>query len=328
SGSLGDGNYTNKGPAITVAKNTTTTALAQVAGAQVGQATTLAATVTGGAQGDTVEFLDGGAKIGTGILNANGTATYAWTPTAKGAHELMARFPGTARADDSESSRQNIDVLSSDIQSTTVIAAVTNARVGQSTTLKATVTPTAAAGGTVKFKDGGQLLAEVVVNASGEATYAWTPTADGNHSITADYSGRAGVAASTGTATVNVAPKPAQNTDSTTVISVGKAQVGVAQTISAQVTGGAGGTVTFKDGNTVIGTAAVDGSGRASISWTPAVQGQRVIRAEYSGSGTVNASDDQQSVAVAPAAPGGDGGPGGGTGSAGSLGTMFGSLGG
>ena len=56
----------------------------------------------------------------------------------------------------------------------------------------------------------------------------------------------------------------------------------MAQTISAQVTGSAGGTITFKDGNTVIGTATVDGSGRASVTWTPATQGQRVIRAEYS----------------------------------------------
>ncbi|WFR74411.1 Ig-like domain-containing protein [Prescottella defluvii] len=206
--------------------------------------------------------------MGTGTLNGNGTATFAWTPAARGAHELMARFPGTARANGSESSKQNIDVFSADIQSTTVIAAVTNAQVGQSTTLKATVTPTAAAGGTVKFKDGGQLLAEVVVNSSGEATYAWTPTVSGNHAIVAEYSGRTGVAASTGTATVNVAAKPAQNTDSSTALTVGKAQVGVAQTISAQVTGSAGGTVTFKDGNTVIGTATVDGSGRASITWT------------------------------------------------------------
>ncbi|WP_430335110.1 Ig-like domain-containing protein [Rhodococcus sp. ACT016] len=329
SGSLGDGTYQNKGPTITVSKNTTTTSLAQVAGAQVGQPTTLAATVTGGAQGDTVEFFDGGSKIGAGTLNANGTAIYAWTPGSRGAHELMARFAGTAKANGSESSKQNIEVLSSDIVSTTVIAPVTNAQVGQSTTLKATVSPTAAAGGTVKFKDGGQLLAEVTVNASGEATYAWTPTTDGNHSITADYSGRAGVAASTASATVNVAAKPVQNTDSTTALTVGSAQVSVAQTISAQVTGSAGGTVTFKDGNTVIGTATVDSNGRASISWTPAVQGQRVIRAEYSGSGTVNASADQISVAVAAAPSGGDGDGGdGGTSSAGSLGTMFGSLGG
>jgi len=327
-GSLGSGTYSNKGPAITVSKNTTTTSLAQVTGAQVGQATTLAATVTGGAQGDTVEFFDGGNRIGTGTLNANGTATYAWTPDSRGAHELMARFLGTAKANGSDSAKQNIDVLSSDIVSTTQLAPVSGARVGQSTILKAIVTPAAAAGGTVKFKDGGQVLAEATVNASGEATYAWTPMTEGNHSITVDYSGRTGVAASTATATVSVAPKPVQNTDSTTNLTVGSAQVGVAKTISAQVTGSAGGTVTFKDGDIVIGTAAVDGSGRASVSWTPAVQGQRVIRAEYSGSGTVNASADQVSVAVAPASPGGGDGGDGGSGSAGSLGTMFGSLGG
>ena len=88
SGSLGSGTYSNKGPTITVNKNTTSTTLAQVSGAQVGLVTTLAATVTGGVQGDAVDFFDGGAKIGTGTLDANGTATYAWTPGARGTHNL------------------------------------------------------------------------------------------------------------------------------------------------------------------------------------------------------------------------------------------------
>ncbi|MGO4204230.1 Ig-like domain-containing protein [Rhodococcus sp. TAF43] len=324
SGSLGSGTYSNKGPTITVNKNTTSTTLAQVPGAQVGLVTTLAATVTGGAQGDAVDFFDGGAKIGTGTLDANGTATYAWTPGARGTHNLKAKFLGTARATASESAVQGVEVIQADLPSSTAIAAVSGAQVGKASTLKATVNP-AAAGGTVKFTDGGQLLAEVAVNGAGEATYAWTPTTDGSHTIKAEFSGRNGVTGSNSSATVTVAAKPVNNTESGTVVSAGNGQVGVAQTISAQVTGSAGGTVTFKDGNTVIGTATVDGSGRASVTWTPATQGQRVIRAEYSGAGTVNASSDDLSITVAPAGTGGDGG---GTGSAGSLGTMFGSLGG
>ncbi|MFC9790960.1 Ig-like domain repeat protein, partial [Rhodococcus sp. NPDC127528] len=47
SGSLGSGNYPDKGPAVTVRKNVSTTVLAPVSGAQVGQATVLSATVTG-----------------------------------------------------------------------------------------------------------------------------------------------------------------------------------------------------------------------------------------------------------------------------------------
>ncbi|ORL28576.1 hypothetical protein A6I87_25230 [Prescottella equi] len=127
----------------------------------------------------------------------------------------------------------------------------------------------------------------------------------------------------TGTATVTVAAKPVGNIESATAIAnVVGAKVGSPQSISAQVTpGNAGGTVTFKDGDTVVGAATVDGSGVATVSWTPAVEGQRVIRAEYSGAGNVNASSDALSVSVAPASTGGgDGGTGGGTGSLASLG--------
>ncbi|MFJ7624836.1 Ig-like domain repeat protein, partial [Rhodococcus erythropolis] len=80
----------------------------------------------------------------------------------------------------------------------------------------------------------------------------------------------------------------------------------------------------FKDGESVIGTATVDSSGKASISWKPSTQGQRVVAAEYSGAGTVTASSDQVSVQIA--APGTGGEPGtGGSGSLGSLGNIFGS---
>lgn len=322
SGSLGSGTYSNKGPSITVGKNVTSTILAEVTSAQVGQVTNLVATVTGGAQGDTVEFFDGGAKIGSGTLDANGTATYAWTPGTRGAHTLMAKFPGTARANASQSGQQTIDVAQVDTVSSTTISAVAGAQVGRASTLEATVSP-AGAGGTVVFKDGSEVLAQVPVDGAGKATYQWTPTSEGSRTLVAVFSGRDGVAGSTGTATVTVAAKPVGNIESATAIAnVVGAKVGSPQSISAQVTpGNAGGTVTFKDGDTVVGAATVDGSGVATVSWTPAVEGQRVIRAEYSGAGNVNASSDALSVSVAPASTGGgDGGTGGGTGSLASLG--------
>ncbi|OXM23899.1 hypothetical protein CBI33_00005, partial [Rhodococcus erythropolis] len=48
-----------RGPSINVQKNVSTTAESPVSGAQVGQPVTLSATVTGGADGDSVEFFDG-----------------------------------------------------------------------------------------------------------------------------------------------------------------------------------------------------------------------------------------------------------------------------
>ncbi|MGV0153521.1 Ig-like domain-containing protein [Rhodococcus sp. GB-02] len=320
--SVTSSDFQNKGPAVTVSKNVSTTTLAGVGGAQVGQSVALSATVTGGADGDSVEFFDAGSKIGAGTL-ANGVATLAWTPATRGDHSITAKFADTARAVGSASAPVNVSVSQADAQSSTTLAPISGAQVGKSTALKATVSASGA-GGTVTFKVGGTVLASVPVAGNGEATYAWVPTVAGAQTVEAVFSGRSGVTGSSTTANVTVAEQPAGTTSSTTDLSVGAGQVGVAQTISAQVSpANAGGTVTFKDGETVIGTATVDSSGKASLSWKPATQGQRIVAAEYSGAGTVTASSDQVSVQIAAPVDGEE--PGNGTGSLGSLGNIFGS---
>src|SRR5262249_5293827 len=144
----------------------------------------------------------------------------------------------------------------------------------------------------------------------------WTPAAAGSHTLTATFSGRDGVTGSDTTAQVTVA---AADTNSTvTVKPVTGATVGTAVTLTATVSpANAGGTVTFKDGSTVIGSAAqVGADGTATVTWTPATAGAHTLTADYSGNGTVNASTTQAAVTVASA---------GGTGSVGSLPGGFGS---
>ncbi|AKE00506.1 MULTISPECIES: Ig-like domain-containing protein [Rhodococcus] len=317
-----DDTTNGRGPSINVQKNVSTTAVSPVSGAQVGQPVTLSATVTGGADGDSVEFFDAGSKIGAGAL-ANGVATLAWTPTTRGDHSITAKFADTARAVGSASAALIVNVSQADAQSSTTLAPISGAQVGKSTTLKATVSASGT-GGTVTFKVGGTVLASVPVAGTGEATYAWVPTVAGAQNVEAVFAGRSGVTGSSTTANVTVAEQPAGTTSSTTDLSVVAGQVGVAQTISAQISpANAGGTVTFKDGETVIGTATVDSSGKASLSWKPATQGQRIVAAEYSGAGTVTASSDQVSVQIAAPVDGEE--PGNGTGSLGSLGNIFGS---
>ncbi|BDQ19122.1 Ig-like domain-containing protein [Rhodococcus qingshengii] len=317
-----DDTTNGRGPSINVQKNVSTTAVSPVSGAQVGQPVTLSATVTGGADGDSVEFFDAGSKIGAGAL-ANGVATLAWTPTTRGDHSITAKFADTARAVGSASAALIVNVSQADAQSSTTLAPISGAQVGKSTNLKATVSASGT-GGTVTFKVGGTVLASVPVAGNGEATYAWVPTVAGAQTVEAVFAGRSGVTGSSTTANVTVAEQPAGTTSSTTDLSVVAGQVGVAQTISAQISpANAGGTVTFKDGETVIGTATVDSSGKASLSWKPATQGQRVVAAEYSGAGTVTASSDQVSVQIAAPVDGEE--PGNGTGSLGSLGNIFGS---
>ncbi|MCA1005652.1 Ig-like domain-containing protein [Rhodococcus hoagii] len=204
-GSRGPGTYTTKGPAITVGKNSPTTTLAPVTGAVAGQESTLTATLTGGgAQGDTVEFYDGATKIGTGVLDANRAATLAWTPATVGAHTLSVKYLGTAFSNASQSADQQVTVTASGVASTTTLAPVPGAKVGEVATLTATVVP-ASPGGTVAFKDGDTVIGTAIIGADGTAALEWTPAAAGQHVITVEFDGHGVVGASTGQATVTVA---------------------------------------------------------------------------------------------------------------------------
>ncbi|MFF0636231.1 Ig-like domain-containing protein, partial [Nocardia sp. NPDC004151] len=153
---------------------------------------------------------------------------------------------------------------------------------------------------------------------TGTATFQWTPSAAGAHTLTATFSGRDGVTGSNTTAQVNVAAADSNST--VTVNPVTGATVGTAITLTAKVNpANAGGTITFTDGGAVIGTAAqVGADGTATITWTPTAAGSHIITADYSGNGTVNASTTTVTITVAPT-----GGTGTGTGSSlpGSLGS-------
>ena len=168
-GSLGSGGYGQKGPSLNMAKTATTTTLGAVTGARVGVPSNLTANVTGGAAGDTIEFRDGTAPIGTATLDGAGTATLAWTPTVRGGHTLTASFPDTAFATASQSAPVTVQVAEQNATSTIALAPITGAQVGRASTVTATVNP-AAAGGTVELRDGAASLATLPVGADGKVT--------------------------------------------------------------------------------------------------------------------------------------------------------------
>ncbi|MGW6377186.1 Ig-like domain-containing protein, partial [Rhodococcus sp. NPDC055112] len=125
---------------------------------------------------------------------------------------------------------------------------IKGAKVDKITTLTAKVNP-AAAGGTVTFKDDEYDLDTVQVGADGTVTYEWTPRWDDQHTITATFSGRDGVAGSSTTAQVTVAPADSDPVASTiTLEPITGAKVDKITTLTAKVNpAAAGGTVTFKD---------------------------------------------------------------------------------
>ncbi|MYV27076.1 Ig-like domain repeat protein [Rhodococcus sp. DSM 6344] len=305
SGTLGSGQLKGVGPSVRVQKNVSTTALAPVGGAQVGQPVTLSATVTGGADGDSVEFFDGATKIGAGALG-NGVATLAWTPADVRTHSVTAKYLGNAKVATSTSSAVDVVVSEADKSTATAITGPASAVAGESVTVEATVSPTPA-GGTVQFKDGATDLGGAVpVDANGKASLT-NSYAVGAHSIVAVYSGSGVYQTSTSAPhALTVAPVVVEENTTTTLVGPSTGSTGEALSFTASVsTGAAGGTVQFKEGGRDLGSPVpVDASGKATTTPTFNVAGEYSITAVFSGSGNyLGSTSNAQTVNVKAPAP-------------------------
>src|SRR5262249_1903639 len=158
---------------------------------------------------------------------------------------------------------------------------------GPPVTLTATVTSAAGVPtGTVTFLDGTTVLGTARVGIDGQAILK-VSLAVGSHAVTASFAGTGGFPDSTSAAVTEAVDRAA-----TTVAlgsSVNPAATGQAVTFTARVAvvaPGAGaptGTVTFKDGNLVLGTVAVGRDGTATLATSFAAAGGHVITAVYSG---------------------------------------------
>ncbi|MDV6273230.1 Ig-like domain-containing protein [Rhodococcus erythropolis] len=294
-----------RGPSINVQKNVSTTTLSPASGVKLGQAVPLSATVTGGADGDSVEFFDGATKIGAGTL-ANGVATTAWTPADVRTHSVTAKYLGSAKVATSTSSAVNVVVSEADKSTATTITGPASAVAGESVTVEASVSPTPA-GGTVQFKDGAtDLGGAVTVDTNGKASLT-NSFAEGAHSIVAVYSGSGVHQTSTSAPhALTVAPVVVEQSTTTTLVGPSTASTGEALSFTASVsTGAAGGTVQFKEGGRDLGSPIpVDASGKATTTPTFNVAGEYSITAVFSGSGNyLGSTSNIQTVNVKAPAP-------------------------
>ena len=148
--------------------------------------------------------------------------------------------------------------------------------------------------GTVTFSDGATVLgsAPVVDQAAGDglATFM-TSLGQGNHSITASYSGSARFVPSVSAAILVMVGPP--NSVTTVKSSMNPSQVGQAVTFTANVTGNGGtpaGLLTFRDGGATIGSQQLDVTGSASMVITSFTAGTHPITAQYAGSSSFQSS--------------------------------------
>lgn len=269
---------------IIIAQGSSSTSLvASPSTVVVGDTVTLTATVTTGATG-TVTFKDGGTTLGTATLNSN-TATFTTTGLTVGTHSsLTAVYGGDTNYAGSTSSAQTVTV--NKISTTTsIVASPSPATFAQTVTLTATVTSSSATG-TITFKDGSTPLATVTLS-GGTASTTVSNLTVGAHTITADYSGDASYAISSGSTSLTINKI---NTSTNLTVSNANPTVGSSITFTATVSPSSTGSVVFKDGTTVLDTISLNGSSIATFSTTALSVGSHTVTAEYQGDSTHNGS--------------------------------------
>ena len=303
---LGDGNFndsTSSPLTHTVMKASTSTSVTSSLNPSVyGQSVTFTASLSVVAPGagiptGNVEFFDGATSLGTGVLAGTATLTTSALTASGSPHTITAKYLGDGNFNDSTSAALSQAVNKADT-TTSLTSSVNPSVFGQSVTFTATVNPVAPGAGTrtgmVTFKDGAAILGTGTLNASGQATFSTAALSVSSHSITAEYEGDGnfnGSASSILSQAVNKA-----DTTTSIISSTNPSVYGQAVTFTATVNPvapGAGtrtGTITFKEGITILGTGTVDASGHASFMIASLSVNSHSIVAEYSGDGSFNDS--------------------------------------
>lgn len=268
-------------------------------GAQYGSATVSAqltdeASPSGAANRQVTFTLSGGASVNA-TTNASGVAT-ATMPVGNPPRNAMitASFAGASDLT-AASTQTGFEVTVADSQ-TSVSPSASTVVIGDSVTFTADVDAVGSApvvpGGTVQFfVDGAEFATPVVLDANGTATSAALATGPiglGAHTVHAVYSGDGNFAGSTSPTESFLVREPLLPTTTTQSVTPGSAVSGQTVTLSADVAPSSGsapvtGSVTFKDGATVLGTVGLDGSGNASLDVSAFAVGNHSITAAYSG---------------------------------------------
>lgn len=278
---------------IQTVKQTPTVALASsVNPTNVGQSTTLTATVTAASVQPTgsVTFTDGGTTLGTAALNVNGVATLPVTSLTAGTHNITASYAGDTAtlAGASASLTQTVNKWST---TTTLTTSLTPSPLGTAVTLNIAVVPTSSVipSGTVTLMDGATTIATLSLDPQGRATYSTADLTVGTHTLTAQFLGDATNDVSTLSPLSQVVQKITTSTVLTSSVNPANGGATILLTAATDATstnavaGQLTGTVTFTEGATTLGTATLSSTGTATLSISTLAVGTHPIIATYSG---------------------------------------------
>ena len=275
---------------------TTTSLVSATNPATLGQTIILTAHVAGGTPTGTVTFKDGTVTLGTATLNG-GSATWSLVPTGTGVHSLSASYSGNSALAASNSTALSQTILPAST-SVKLSSSANPSVVAKAFTLTAQVSGVSPAG-TVTFLDAGQVLGSAALS-NGQASFTVSLNTATSHSMTAAYGGNASNTASTSSVLAQVI-NPATTTTQL-VSSANPVPVGQTVALTATVSGAAPtGSVTFRDGTTSLGSAALVG-GVAKLNVSFSGVSTHSLTALYSGNASNAASTSlavSESVAVA-----------------------------
>ncbi len=277
--------------------STSTTLTSSVNPSMTWQPVTYTATVSPAAATGTVAFDEAGTPIAGCAAQAisSGTATCTISHyTVAGTYSITAAYSGDGSDLASASSllKEIVDKVGTTATTTTLASSLNPSTVGEAVTYTATLS-TAAATGTVGFKQAGVTIAGCMAQpvSFGRATCTVASPPSGQRSMTASYYGNSDYAASTAPALTQTVNKKATATALSS--SLNPSIVGVAVTYTATVNSTAAtGTVEFKQaGVTITGCAAQPvSSGSAKCTVTNPPSGLRTMTATYSGDSNYAAS--------------------------------------
>ncbi|MEI7955989.1 MAG: DUF6288 domain-containing protein, partial [Verrucomicrobiota bacterium] len=269
---------------LTVLPGTTTT-LSLTSGSTPSNSGTplvFTATVTGTSPTGNLAFYDGTSLLGTSALNGSFQATFTTSSLAIGSHSITAQYTGNATNASSTSPSMAIEITSMlPPAPSNLLAAPGSNHIGLTWTTSA-----AATSYYVKrsLSNGGTFT---VIGNPSSASYDDLTAVNGiTYFYVVSAINAAGESANSNQASAT--PTVQQSTITLASSPVDTGSYGTALTLTATVTAGATGTVTFKDGSTVLGIATLNSS-TGTFGSVLAV-GNHSITATYSGDATFNGS--------------------------------------
>jgi Bacterial Ig-like domain (group 3)/FG-GAP-like repeat len=277
-------------------RNTTISTVSSVNPSAYGQSVTFTTTVeasiaNGTAPTGTVTLKNGSTVVGSGSL-VRGQASISTTTLPVGSDSLSAIYSGDSNYQSTAVGfAQTVQAAGT---STTLVSSVNPAYPSQVVTFTATVASntTGTPSGSVAFLDGTSTIGTSAVNGIGVATFSTSTLSVGTHNITASYGGDGNFTASTSPLVSQVVQKA--STTTTVSSSVNPSTINQSITLTAKLSWSNAlsptGSVTFLDGMITIGSAAVNGSGLASFSFSTLGIGTHNITADYGGDNSFNPS--------------------------------------